>query len=171
MVMRERLEQLRRLGWTLKDLIEVVGEIERLEKFKPEDVSETKKRIAEARNPNARTAFYDRTCNLMREMMIYPNLRGYRYIIDAVMIYFESGSKPGAVTHELYPKIAEMNETTSSKVESGIRHAIEKSWERISEEKKAEILGDQIVKRPTNTIFLGIIYEKLSREFMLYDGK
>jgi two-component system response regulator (stage 0 sporulation protein A) len=68
--------------------------------------------------------------NLMHQMGIPAHVRGYQYIRDAILMVVDEMGLLGAVTKELYPAIAERYNTTPSRVERAIRHAIELAWDR-----------------------------------------
>jgi len=63
--------------------------------------------------------------NVLKELGIPANLRGYAYIRDAVVLGVDDPQIIYEVTSKLYPKIARMNNTTPTRVERAIRHAIE----------------------------------------------
>ena len=71
-----------------------------------------------------------------------------------------------AVTKELYPAIAKINNTTSSRVERAIRHAIEVAWNRGKTDTVKSIFGngDKDIGKPTNSEFIAIIADKLRLE-------
>ena len=67
---------------------------------------------------------------MMHQIGIPAHVKGYQYIRDAILMVVEDVSLLGAVTKELYPGIAKKFDTAPSRVERGIRHAIELAWER-----------------------------------------
>lgn len=74
----------------------------------------------------------------------------------------------GAVTKELYPAIAEKNNTTPSRVERAIRHAIEVAWNRGKIETIDRLFGYTVENnkgKPTNSEFIAIISDKLRLEW------
>lgn len=70
------------------------------------------------------------TNNRIRKMLmgmgVDPSLLGYKYLIDAVSLVYSDRGCLDKMTSVLYPRVAEMNETTSSRAERAIRHAIER---------------------------------------------
>jgi two-component system response regulator (stage 0 sporulation protein A) len=68
--------------------------------------------------------------NLIHQMGVPAHVRGYQYLRDAIIMVIGEMGLLGAVTKELYPMIAEKYETTPSRVERAIRHAIELAWDR-----------------------------------------
>ena len=63
-------------------------------------------------------------------MGIPANIRGYTYLREAIILVIEEAQLLNSVTKELYPRVAEMFDTTAARVERAIRHAIEIAWTR-----------------------------------------
>lgn len=79
------------------------------------------------------------------------------------MMVVEDVSLLGAVTKELYPGIAKKNNTAPSRVERGIRHAIELSWERGNIDMLKRIFGYSMNierQKPTNSEFIALLADK-----------
>ena len=77
---------------------------------------------------------------------------------------YNDPSMIGAITKELYPEIASKYDTTTSRVERAIRHAIEVSWTRGDYELMEEIFGHSVDydrAKPTNSEFIATIADKL----------
>ena len=68
--------------------------------------------------------------NLIHEVGVPAHIKGYQYLRDAISLVVANMDLLGAVTKELYPTVASMNNTTPSRVERAIRHAIELAWNR-----------------------------------------
>ena len=95
------------------------------------------------------------------------NIKGYKYLRSAVRQCVESPATINSITKKLYPSIAEIFETSSSKVERAIRHAIEVCWARgrakqINEIFKVEAFSEK--DRPTNGEFIAFVADKLLLE-------
>lgn len=108
---------------------------------------------------------------LLHDLGIPSHVRGYKYIREGVLILYASDETVTLVTKEIYPKIANKYETTSSRVERAIRHAIEISWTRGDLKLMEEIFGNSVDfdrSRPTNAEFLTAIADrfKLDSEVM-----
>lgn len=102
--------------------------------------------------------------NLIHQMGVPAHVRGYQYIRDAILMVVEETSLLGAVTKELYPAIAEKYDTTPSRVERAIRHAIELAWDRGNVELMNKFFGYTIdVERgkPTNSEFIAMVADRL----------
>ena len=84
------------------------------------------------------------------------------------MIVYDRPEIVGGITKELYPEVAKKYDTTVSRVERAIRHAIEVSWNRGSWDLMEEIFGHSIdidKAKPTNSEFIVTIADKLKLEF------
>lgn len=97
---------------------------------------------------------------LLLKIGITPNLRGFNYIVDAVLLIASDKSKYWYVTKELYPKIAEMYNSTPTRIERCIRHAITKSIDHDYGEME-KILGVSPYQiKMTNSEFLHLMLRK-----------
>ena len=95
------------------------------------------------------------------------HIKGYQYLRDAIALVVENMDLLSAVTKELYPTVASMNNTTPSRVERAIRHAIELAWNRGKLETLNSLFGYTIQNdkgKPTNSEFIAIISDKLRLE-------
>lgn len=104
---------------------------------------------------------------LLHSLGIPSHIKGYMYIRDGVSLMYNDPSMIGAITKELYPEIASKYDTTTSRVERAIRHAIEVSWTRGDYELMEEIFGHSVDydrAKPTNSEFIATIADKLKIE-------
>lgn len=105
--------------------------------------------------------------NIIHEVGVPAHIKGYQYLRDAIMMVVEDMDLLGAVTKELYPAIAQLNNTTPSRVERAIRHAIEVAWNRGKIETINSLFGYTVHNdkgKPTNSEFIAIIADKLRLE-------
>ncbi|WP_425754889.1 sporulation transcription factor Spo0A [Ihubacter sp. rT4E-8] len=105
--------------------------------------------------------------NLIHEVGVPAHIKGYHYLRDAITIVVNNMDILSAVTKELYPTIAKMNNTTPSRVERAIRHAIEVAWNRGRIETIDALFGYTVKNdkgKPTNSEFIAIIADKLRLE-------
>lgn len=105
--------------------------------------------------------------NLIHEIGVPAHIKGYQYLRDAITLVVENMDLMSAVTKELYPTVAAMNNTTPSRVERAIRHAIELSWNRGKLETLNKLFGYTVQNdkgKPTNSEFIAIISDKLRLE-------
>lgn len=106
---------------------------------------------------------------LLHSLGIPSHIKGYTYIRDGVHLMYENPNLIGGITKELYPEIATKYETTSSRVERAIRHAIEVSWNRGDYDLMEEIFGHSVDydrAKPTNSEFIVTVADKLRLENM-----
>ena len=104
---------------------------------------------------------------LLHEIGIPAHIKGYHYLRDAIIMVVEDIDLLGAITKELYPAIAKANNTTPSRVERAIRHAIEVAWNRGKLETINSLFGYTVQNdkgKPTNSEFIAIIADKLRLE-------
>jgi two-component system response regulator (stage 0 sporulation protein A) len=101
------------------------------------------------------------------ELGVPANLKGYEYLRDAVIMAMEQGHVMGSVTTVVYPQIARMRDTTPSRVERAIRHAIETAWIRGDINVLNDVFGhtvDAEKGRPTNSAFIARVADKIRIE-------
>lgn len=105
--------------------------------------------------------------NMIHEVGVPAHIKGYQYLRDAITMVVNDMDLLSAVTKELYPAIAKMNNTTPSRVERAIRHAIEVAWNRGKIETLNNLFGYTVHNdkgKPTNSEFIAIIADKLRLE-------
>ena len=144
--------------------------------LKPFDVTDLEKRILELSKAKTETKnidFYHSNLQIsitkiLHELGIPSHIKGYQYIRDGIGIIFERPETIGGITKELYPELAHKYDTTVSRVERAIRHAIEVSWNRGDWDLMEEIFGHSVdidKAKPTNSEFIVTIADKLRLEF------
>ncbi len=104
---------------------------------------------------------------VIHEIGVPAHVKGYQYLRDAIMLVVEEINYLGAVTKELYPTIAVKYDTTPSRVERAIRHAIELAWDRGDIDKINKVFGYAVSGergKPTNSEFIAIIADRLRLE-------
>ncbi|MBE7078246.1 MAG: sporulation transcription factor Spo0A [Clostridiales bacterium] len=100
---------------------------------------------------------------------IPPHIKGYGYLREGIKMTIERPYVINSVTKELYPSIAKKFQTTASKVERAIRHAIEVAWNRGRIDAINAIFGARIYlgnEKPTNSEFIALVADKLILENM-----
>ena len=105
---------------------------------------------------------------VIHEIGIPAHIKGYQFLRDAIMLSIKDPDMLNSITKSLYPTIAEMNRTTSSRVERAIRHAIEVAWTRGEIEVIDSIFGYTVNKmkgKPTNSEFIALIADKIRLEY------
>lgn len=106
--------------------------------------------------------------NILHELGVPSHIKGYQYIREGISIIYNNPEIIGGITKDLYPKIAEKFDTTNSRVERAIRHAIEVSWNRGNWDLMEDIFGHSVdidKAKPTNSEFIVTIADKLRLEF------
>lgn len=104
---------------------------------------------------------------LIHDIGIPAHIKGYHYLREAILLVIDRIDLLGAITKELYPMIAEKFDTTSSRVERAIRHAIEVAWNRGNIELINSLFGHTINSergKPTNSEFIAMVADKLRME-------
>lgn len=98
---------------------------------------------------------------------IPAHIKGYHYLREAVRMVYYKPDTINRITRELYPGIAKRFQTSASKVERAIRHAIEVAWTRGKIENINQIFGFNIYgknDKPTNGEFIALVADKLIME-------
>ena len=145
--------------------------------LKPFELTELEKRIIECSNKND----YDKKTidlkynnlqvsitKILHELGVPSHIKGYQYIREGITVLYEHPEVIGGITKELYPDIAEKFDTTVSRVERAIRHAIEVSWNRGNWQLMEDIFGHSVdidKAKPTNSEFIVTVADKLRLEF------
>ena len=105
--------------------------------------------------------------NILHEIGVPAHIRGYHYMREAIMMAVNDMDVLNYITKELYPTIAQKMNTTSSRVERAIRHAIEVAWSRGKIDAIDNLFGYTINNhkgKPTNSEFIALIADRLRLE-------
>lgn len=129
--------------------------------------------IFDSNNKNSKLNLYHNNLEisvtkLLHGLGVPSHIKGYQYIREGVLLMYENPDIVGAITKELYPEIANRYDTTVSRVERAIRHAIEVSWNRGDLDLMEEIFGHSVDydrAKPTNSEFIVTVSDKLRLEF------
>ena len=98
---------------------------------------------------------------------IPAHIKGYKFLREAIKMSIEDPNIINSITKKLYPTIAEKFETTASKVERAIRHAIEVAWNRGKIENINSLFGVTVYssnEKPTNGEFIALVADKMLME-------
>ncbi len=112
----------------------------------------------------------ERISNIFISIGIPPNIKGYMYLREGIKMTVEQPRVITNVTKGLYPVIAEKFDTSASKVERAIRHAIEVAWNRGRVDAINAIFGARVYigsEKPTNSEFIALVADKLILEDMI----
>ncbi|MBQ3414689.1 MAG: sporulation transcription factor Spo0A [Clostridia bacterium] len=105
--------------------------------------------------------------NVIHEVGVPAHIKGYQYLREAIMMVVNDIDVINQITKSLYPQIAFKFNTTPSRVERAIRHAIEVAWGRGQQEAVENIFGytvSAVKGKPTNSEFIAMIADKLRLE-------
>lgn len=105
--------------------------------------------------------------NMMHEIGVPAHIKGYQYLRDAIMMVVKDLDIINSITKQLYPSIAREYNTTPSRVERAIRHAIEVAWSRGQMETIDALFGYTVnlgKGKPTNSEFIAMVADKLRLE-------
>lgn len=165
-------------SYNAQDMIRKVSELG-VDYFilKPFELSELEKRVIECAegtkyNNKSIDVYHNNLqisiTKILHELGIPSHIKGYQYIREGISILYERPEVVGGITKELYPDIAAKFNTTVSRVERAIRHAIEVSWNRGNWDLMEEIFGHSVdidKAKPTNSEFIVTVADKLRLEF------
>ena len=102
--------------------------------------------------------------NMIHEIGVPAHIKGYQYLREAIMMSVEDPAMISSITKILYPTIAKRFQTTPSRVERAIRHAIEVAWSRGRMETLDAMFGytvDTGKGKPTNSEFIALIADRI----------
>lgn len=104
---------------------------------------------------------------IIHEIGVPAHIKGYQYLREAIIIAVEDMDVINAITKVLYPQVAKTFQTTPSRVERAIRHAIEVAWDRGDLDTLQKFFGYTVNStkgKPTNSEFIALIADKLQLE-------
>lgn len=106
---------------------------------------------------------------VIKEIGVPAHIKGYAYLREAIHMVYEDIELLGSITKVLYPEIGTKFNTTASRVERAIRHAIEVAWNRGNYESISKTFGytvHHLKSKPTNSEFIAMIADKIRLEHM-----
>ena len=105
--------------------------------------------------------------SIIHEIGVPAHIKGYLYLREAISMVYNDIELLGSITKVLYPDIAKKYNTTASRVERAIRHAIEVAWSRGNIESISSLFGYTVSMtkaKPTNSEFIAMVADKLRLE-------
>lgn len=142
--------------------------------IKPFDIGTLKERIADIVSPNRNggNLVYNKQSNHLEEKItnifitvgIPAHIKGYQFLREAIKLAIANPEIINSITKKLYPTIAEKYDTSASKVERAIRHAIEVAWNRGKIENINNLFGIKVYssnEKPTNGEFIALVADKM----------
>lgn len=121
-------------------------------------------KTTETRKPNLESD----VTNIIHEIGVPAHIKGYQYLREAIIMSVNDVEMLNSITKILYPSIAKKYQTTPSRVERAIRHAIEVAWSRGKMDTIDELFGYTINNgkgKPTNSEFIALIADKIRLEY------
>lgn len=106
--------------------------------------------------------------NIIHEIGVPAHIKGYQYLRDAIIYSVNDMEMLNSITKILYPTIAKKHQTTPSRVERAIRHAIEVAWSRGKMDTIDELFGYTVNNgkgKPTNSEFIALVADKIRLEY------
>ena len=106
----------------------------------------------------------EKITNIFITVGIPAHIKGYQYLREAIKMAIENPDIINSITKKLYPAIAEKFETSASKVERAIRHAIEVAWNRGKIENINSVFQIKVYdsnEKPTNGEFIALVADKM----------
>ncbi len=113
---------------------------------------------------NSKAGIETMVTNIIHEIGVPAHIKGYQYLREAIIIAVGDMDVINAITKVLYPQVAKTFQTTPSRVERAIRHAIEVAWDRGDLDTLQKFFGYTVSNtkgKPTNSEFIALIADKL----------
>ena len=142
--------------------------------LKPCDMSALVERLEEIRGGeslrmpanrhNGQQSIETMVTSIIHEIGVPAHIKGYQYLREAIILAVEDMDVINAITKILYPQVAKTFQTTPSRVERAIRHAIEVAWDRGDLDTLQRFFGYTVSNtkgKPTNSEFIALIADKL----------
>ncbi len=143
--------------------------------IKPFNIETLMERVEDLLNPNKTQSgvyFNAKTNNQIEEKItnifitvgIPAHIKGYQFLREAIKLAIANPEIINSITKKLYPTIAEKYDTSASKVERAIRHAIEVAWNRGKIENINNLFGIKVYssnEKPTNGEFIALVADKM----------
>ena len=138
---------------------ELATVVERLEELRD---GESQRRSMPRRSD--KTSIESMVTGIIHEIGVPAHIKGYQYLREAIIIAVNDMDVINAITKVLYPQVAKTFQTTPSRVERAIRHAIEVAWDRGDLDTLQRFFGYTVSNtkgKPTNSEFIALIADKL----------
>lgn len=141
--------------------------------LKPCDMGSLVERLEEIRGGESprpiirrtdKTSIESMVTSIIHEIGVPAHIKGYQYLREAIIIAVNDMDVINAITKVLYPQVAKAFQTTPSRVERAIRHAIEVAWDRGDLDTLQRFFGYTVSNtkgKPTNSEFIALIADKL----------
>lgn len=154
------IEGLAEEGYTMQEFAQFVRELGEREEFSGRNAWDDDENDKELQQ---------RVTQVMHEIGVPAHIKGYQYVREAICRAVKDFSVINSITKVLYPAVAKRYDTTPSRVERAIRHAIEVAWDRGNLEVIQEYFGytvSSLKGKPTNSEFIAMIADRIRGENM-----
>ncbi len=128
------------------------------------------KQETEKKDPDAQD-IETQVTRIIHQIGVPAHIKGYQYLRTAILLTIRDSDMINSVTKVLYPSVAKKYQTTTSRVERAIRHAIEVAWDRGDVDTLNSYFGYTIQNnrgKPTNSEFIAMIADNLRLKYKLY---
>lgn len=156
------------------DITLLIQRIKEIKNYNPEELKkaitsskELKSQYIYVKNENDKDNLEALVTNIIHEVGVPAHIKGYQYLREAIIMVVNNINIINQITKQLYPEIAFKYNTTPSRVERAIRHAIEVAWGRGDQKTVESIFGYTVSAdkgKPTNSEFIAMIADKLRLE-------
>ena len=126
---------------------------------------------AELQNGKDKPDMETQVTKIIHQIGVPAHIKGYQYLRTAILMTIEDNDIINSVTKVLYPSVAKRYQTTTSRVERAIRHAIEVAWDRGDVDILNSYFGYTIQNtrgKPTNSEFIAMIADNLRLKYKMY---
>jgi two-component system response regulator (stage 0 sporulation protein A) len=121
-----------------------------------------------------KTSIESMVTGIIHEIGVPAHIKGYQYLREAIIIAVDDMEVINAITKVLYPQVAKTFQTTPSRVERAIRHAIEVAWDRGDLDTLQRFFGYTVSNtkgKPTNSEFIALIADRLKLQLKAASGQ
>lgn len=149
------------------DMDVLVSRIRQLENINTSAVIRSDYKYTSGKSSSTKKNLEMEVTSIMHEIGVPAHIKGYQYLRDSIMMVVKNIELINSITKQLYPTIAKQHNTTPSRVERAIRHAIEVAWSRGQMEAIDQVFGYTVNNgkgKPTNSEFIAMIADKLRLE-------
>ena len=132
--------------------------------------SNSKQLLAKSKSASAAHNLEAEVTQVIHEIGVPAHIKGYQYLRDAIIMVINDMDILNSITKQLYPSIAKQYNTTPSRVERAIRHAIEVAWSRGKMDTIDKLFGYTVNNgkgKPTNSEFIALIADRLRLEMQV----
>ncbi len=136
--------------------------------FHIETLIKSKRRASDVMHSNSHSDMEAQVTKIIHQIGVPAHIKGYQYLRTAILMTIEDSDVINSVTKILYPSVAKKYQTTTSRVERAIRHAIEVAWDRGDVDTLNSYFGYTIQNtrgKPTNSEFIAMIADNLRLKY------